>query len=434
MNGQSSLFQLLSSSGGRARSDELVKPAGRQQNDSGQAFGAQLDRAQASRRSPNGTSSPDPRSKTEAPAEKTGGRPGTAERADTAARARTESRTPAPASVTGDETALAPIESEGSETRLEALLAILGIDLEALEGIEGLEDLEGLDQWRLFEGTEDDPEALVLLSDAGELLIAQWHPEQGWQVTRAEGEQRQQLLKSLALAPPPAFRLTTTGAAESGAAVTQWVPEAPSDTLARLTELAKADANPPARGLFQQVLQAQNTSDASVTLERGGVHGPAGQEGERAERALLPGERGFVVQTEVRVPVGQNNWNQAVGDRILWLASQRVSSAELRLDPPDLGPVHVRIAINQDQANITFTSPHVGVREALDQGAARLREMFEEQGLDLVNVDIADQGAGEGDAGQAGGGQAGAGGDSANDDGEPESWVRGSLSLVDYYV
>src|SRR5690606_20166571 len=49
--------------------------------------------------------------------------------------------------------------------------------------------------------------------------------------------------------------------------------------------------------------------------------------------------RSFVVQTGVPTTMGQPGWNQAVGEKVLWLAAQNLSSAEIRLDPPELGPM-----------------------------------------------------------------------------------------------
>ena len=111
----------------------------------------------------------------------------------------------------------------------------------------------------------------------------------------------------------------------------------------------------------------------------------------RPTETQAPNQRGFVVQTGVPMTLGQPRWGQAVGERVLWLAAQNVSSAELRLDPPELGPMQVRVSIHQDQATVSFSSPHPLVREALDQSAARLREMFSEQGLNLTNMDVSDQ-------------------------------------------
>lgn len=111
----------------------------------------------------------------------------------------------------------------------------------------------------------------------------------------------------------------------------------------------------------------------------------------RVTDSQSPAARAFVVQTGVPVAVGSPQWTQAVGDKVLWLAAQNVSAAEIRLDPPELGPMQVKVSVNQDQASVTFTSPHPVVREALDQQLNRLREMFSEQGLNLVSVDVSDK-------------------------------------------
>lgn len=104
-----------------------------------------------------------------------------------------------------------------------------------------------------------------------------------------------------------------------------------------------------------------------------------------------PAARAFVVQTGVPVTVGSPQWSQAVGDKVLWLAAQNVSAAEIRLDPPELGPMQVKVSITNDQASVSFTSHNPMVRDALDQQLNRLREMFSEQGLNLVNVDVSDK-------------------------------------------
>lgn len=94
----------------------------------------------------------------------------------------------------------------------------------------------------------------------------------------------------------------------------------------------------------------------------------------------------------VTVPVSQPNWAQATGERVLWMVHQKVQSAEIQLDPPELGPLQVRVSVHQDQVSVSFVSAHGQVRDALDMQSLRLREMFEAQGLNLVDVDVSDQG------------------------------------------
>ncbi len=212
--------------------------------------------------------------------------------------------------------------------------------------------------------------------------------------------------------------------------------------LASLLELS-VSAGKNGKEAFAQTLQALSEGAAKaaarVSTSFEGGQSPANalaqMDGNNRSQPLTPTERGFTVQTDVRVPVNQGQWGQAVGQKVLWMASQKLSSAELRLDPPDLGPMQVRVSSHQDQITVTFTSPQAAVREALDQNANRLREMFAEQGLDLVDVNVSDHSDQEQAAEDGEGRSGGRGGQSDGDD--PESRVveqRISDRLVDHYA
>ncbi|MCG5499525.1 flagellar hook-length control protein FliK [Ectothiorhodospira lacustris] len=91
---------------------------------------------------------------------------------------------------------------------------------------------------------------------------------------------------------------------------------------------------------------------------------------------------------DLDVPMTRPNWGQAVGSRVLWMVNQNMQGAELRLNPPHLGPLEVRISMEGDRANIQFLAHHPQAREALDAAMPRLREMFSESGLLLGDVDV----------------------------------------------
>ncbi|MCW3150307.1 flagellar hook-length control protein FliK [Stutzerimonas stutzeri] len=150
--------------------------------------------------------------------------------------------------------------------------------------------------------------------------------------------------------------------------------------------------------------------------------------------ALVPGQP---------VQMQQAGWSEAVVDRVMWLSSQNLKSAEIQLDPAELGRMEVRIEMSRDQAQITFLSPHAGVRDALEGQMQRLREMFDQQGMSM-NVNVSDQssargwqGRGEGEAGRN---NALAGGASSDDEhplGVSEiasNRTVGDRGLVDYYA
>ncbi|MFT5422026.1 MAG: hypothetical protein ACI9D5_002792 [Candidatus Endobugula sp.] len=87
----------------------------------------------------------------------------------------------------------------------------------------------------------------------------------------------------------------------------------------------------------------------------------------------------------------QAKWGEAVTERVMWMSAKGIKTATIQLDPPELGSLHIKVSINQDQAQVSFTVQNASVREALDQNALRLREMFAEDGLNLADVDVSDQ-------------------------------------------
>ncbi|MEJ2621425.1 MAG: flagellar hook-length control protein FliK [Candidatus Thiodiazotropha sp.] len=106
------------------------------------------------------------------------------------------------------------------------------------------------------------------------------------------------------------------------------------------------------------------------------------------------GSRASIV-LPLNTPVGQAGWDQAVGERIQWMVNQNVQQAEIKLTPPNLGPLEIKISMHNDQTNVTFIAAQAPTREALESSIPRLREMFGEINLNLANVDVGQQQAGE---------------------------------------
>ena len=60
----------------------------------------------------------------------------------------------------------------------------------------------------------------------------------------------------------------------------------------------------------------------------------------------------------------------------------------MRINPPHLGPIDIQLTLQNDQASVSFGAQHGVVREALEAAIPRLREMFGDNNLQLVNVDV----------------------------------------------
>lgn len=96
-------------------------------------------------------------------------------------------------------------------------------------------------------------------------------------------------------------------------------------------------------------------------------------------------------QFQLAPPLEHPGWNRALGQQLQWMVGQRLQEAEIKLNPPQLGPLEIKISMQHDQANVSFLSHHGQVREAVEQAIPRLREMLAEQGVGLGDVNVSEQ-------------------------------------------
>ncbi|WP_336333021.1 flagellar hook-length control protein FliK [Pseudomonas putida] len=101
------------------------------------------------------------------------------------------------------------------------------------------------------------------------------------------------------------------------------------------------------------------------------------------------------------LPMNQNAWAEGLVNRVMYLSSQNLKSADIQLEPAELGRLDIRVNVAADQATqVTFISGHAGVRDTLDSQLHRLRELFAQQGLAQPDVNVADQSRGQQQQGQ----------------------------------
>ena len=138
---------------------------------------------------------------------------------------------------------------------------------------------------------------------------------------------------------------------------------------------------------------------------------------------------------KVSTPVGQAGFADEVGDKITWMANQGVQSASLHLTPEHLGPVEVRISVQDGSASVSFNAAHADTRAALEQTLPRLREMFSTQGLTLTDASVSQQSPREQPQRQAVSAIGAIGGASGDDStSSVASVTRVQLGLVDTYA
>jgi flagellar hook-length control protein FliK len=151
------------------------------------------------------------------------------------------------------------------------------------------------------------------------------------------------------------------------------------------------------------------------------------------------------------IAMHQSGWTEEVVNRVMYLSSANLKAADIQLQPAELGRLDIRVNMVPDQqTQVTFMSAHPSVREALDGQMHRLRDMFAQQGMGQVDVNVSDQSRGwqgqgqeQAQQGQSQGGRTNASGgrlDSMDEELAPtaaevaaSTSVIGS-SAVDYYA
>jgi len=102
-------------------------------------------------------------------------------------------------------------------------------------------------------------------------------------------------------------------------------------------------------------------------------------------------------------PFNHPEWKQEFNERIVWMHTKSIPSAELRLNPQGLGPISIQVNVDKDQqASIVFNAQNAGVREAIEASIPKLREMLNAQQVNLAEVNVSQQQQqGQGNARQA---------------------------------
>jgi flagellar hook-length control protein FliK len=91
---------------------------------------------------------------------------------------------------------------------------------------------------------------------------------------------------------------------------------------------------------------------------------------------------------KVAAGVDTAQFGQGVADRVSLMMDSNLTSAKLQVNPPALGPIEVRIALQGGHAQVWFTSHSAVTRDALESSSPQLREMLGAQGFGQVSVDI----------------------------------------------
>ena len=97
----------------------------------------------------------------------------------------------------------------------------------------------------------------------------------------------------------------------------------------------------------------------------------------------------------IATPLHSPQWSTDFGRQFVSMVKgghNMPHTAELRLDPPELGPLRISINISDNVAHAVFVSPHAAVRQTLEQSLPHLQQLLADAGISLGQTSVSDQG------------------------------------------
>ncbi|WP_404970061.1 flagellar hook-length control protein FliK [Vibrio campbellii] len=138
---------------------------------------------------------------------------------------------------------------------------------------------------------------------------------------------------------------------------------------------------------------------------------PDPQHGLAGQIQAAAGQQGVTAQQQARVDAAQQAQlplqltkelaNDQVAEKVQMMMSKNLKNLDIRLDPPELGRMQIRMTMNNDLANVHFTVANPQARDLIEQTLPRLREMLAQQGMQLADSSVQQQSSGQQQSGYA---------------------------------
>ena len=105
----------------------------------------------------------------------------------------------------------------------------------------------------------------------------------------------------------------------------------------------------------------------------------------------LPTSGTSPVSVEIKTHIQQPDFKEALGAQVSLLAKDGVQKAELRLNPADMGPIFVQIALDGSNARVDFSAESSVTRQLIENGLPELATALRESGITLTGGGVSQQ-------------------------------------------
>ena len=178
-------------------------------------------------------------------------------------------------------------------------------------------------------------------------------------------------------------------------------------TMQARTQTPQATTEPSATANFLAALSGaasitQSNSESSTSLSAAQAGAISAASGITNGSGLTPGAAATLSSTGapaplpgIATPLHSANWASDFGRQFVSLTQGGRSmphTAELRLDPPELGPLRISINVTDNVASAVFVSPHANVRQTVENALPHLQQLLAQAGISLGQTSVNDQG------------------------------------------
>jgi len=102
----------------------------------------------------------------------------------------------------------------------------------------------------------------------------------------------------------------------------------------------------------------------------------------------------FATEYAINMPISDIHWPSTFSKHVLSIVrstERGQQTVELRLDPPELGPLRVSLSVIDNTAQATFFCSHVSVRHAVENALPHLQQLLAQAGISLGQTSVNDQ-------------------------------------------
>ncbi len=86
-----------------------------------------------------------------------------------------------------------------------------------------------------------------------------------------------------------------------------------------------------------------------------------------------------------------SNVETPLSETLFWMMNKDMKHAQLRIDPPELGALDIHLEVDNNEVKVNMVTQSGVAKDALDSAMPRLREIFAENGMNLVQADVSEK-------------------------------------------